>query len=256
MGLYDSVRLIPGIGVPDMIGGVITGTVKENYNKDFPGKVKVELFLGEEGKNVTGWIPVMTQYGGKEYGNYFLPEVDAEVVVAFHMGDRNRPIVIGCLWSEKNPYPQETVKEENPLKVIMTKGGSVITFDDTKDKELISVKTKKGSFFEISEENQTITLSDKDKKNSVIINAKDGDVTVSADKTFNLKVGGKAAIAVTDKEITLKSTTIATDAQKDLNLKGQNANVEGTSVKVKGSGSLEVSASGTTQIKGAMVKIN
>ena len=61
---------------------------------------------------------------------------------------------------------------------------------------------------------------------------------------------------MTDKEITLKSTTVAANADKDLNLKGQNTAVEGTSVKVKGNGSMEVSASGTTQIKGAMVKIN
>lgn len=256
MGLFDDMRVLPGMGIPDYIGGIVTGTVKENYNKDFPGKVKVELFLGEEGKNVTGWIPVMTPYGGNEYGNLFLPEVDSEVVVAFHMGDRNRPLVIGCLWSEKNKFPPETVKEENPVKTIMTKAGSQITFDDTKDKELISIKTKKGSIFEISEENQTITLSDKDKKNAVVINAKDGEVDVTADKTFVLKVGGKAAVTVTDKEVTLKSTTISASADKDLKLKGQNSSVEGTSVKVKGSGSLEVSASGTTQIKGAMVKIN
>ena len=149
MGLYDSMRIVPGIGFPYTIGGIVTGTVKENYNKDFPGKVKVELLLGEEGKNVTGWIPVMTTYGGNGYGNLFLPEVDSEVVVAFHMGDRNRPIVIGCLWSDKNQFPPETVKEENPIKTIMTKAGSVITFDDTKDKEMISIKTKKGSFFSL-----------------------------------------------------------------------------------------------------------
>ncbi len=256
MGLFDSIRITPGIGIPDVIGGVVTGTVKENYNKDFPGKIKVELLLGEEGKNVTGWIPVMTPYGGNEYGNLFLPEVDSEVVVAFHMGDRNRPIVIGCLWSDKNKFPPETVKEENPVKTIMTKAGSVITFDDTKDKELISVKTKKGSFFEISEENQTISLSDKDKKNSVVINAKDGDVTVTADKTLNLKVGGKNAVAITDKEITLKTSTISVSADKDLTLKGQNTTVDGNSVKVSGKSSLEVSASGTTQVKGSMVKIN
>ena len=256
MGLFDDIRITPGFGIPDVIGGIVTGTVKENYNKDFPGKIKVELFLGEEGKNVTGWIPVMTPYGGNEFGNYFLPEVGAEVVVAFHMGDRNRPLVIGCLWSEKNVFPPETVKEENPIKTILTKGGSQITFDDTKDKEIISVKTKKGSFFEINEEQQTITVSDKDKKNAVVINAKDGEVDVTADKKFVLKVGKKEAITVTDKEITLKSTTVAANADKDLNLKGQNTAVEGTSVKVKGNGSLEVSASGTTQIKGAMVKIN
>ena len=53
MGLYDDLGgVTPGFS-DGSISGIVTGTVKENYNKDFPGKVRVELFLGESGKNVT-----------------------------------------------------------------------------------------------------------------------------------------------------------------------------------------------------------
>ena len=85
-----------GADADGIINGVVTGTVKENYDKDNPGKVKVELFLGERGLNVTGWIPVMTPYAGNKYGGYALPEVGDEVVVAFLMGDRNSSEACGA----------------------------------------------------------------------------------------------------------------------------------------------------------------
>ncbi|MBR6101217.1 MAG: hypothetical protein IKP95_02220 [Ruminococcus sp.] len=258
MSLYDDLRGSAEIGSPDIISGIVTGIVKENYNKDQPGKIRVELFLGEDGKNVTGWIPVMAPYGGSSHGSYTLPEVGAEVVVAFNMGDRNRPVVIGCLWSEKNKLPEGAATEKNTLKTFVTKGGSEITMDDTEDKAKITVKTKKGNGFEINEEKESISLFDKENKNSIEINSKEGTVTLSADKKIVLKVGGSEAglIDGSGKKISFKSTTVELSADKDLTLKGQNTTLEGTQVKVSGSGSLEASSSGTTQIKGTMVKIN
>ncbi len=258
MSLYDDIRSPKNSFRPDIIGGIVTGIVKENYNKDNPGKIRVELFLGEDGRNVTGWIPVMAPYGGSEHGSYTLPEVGAEVVVAFNMGDRNRPVVIGCLWSEKNKLPANAATEKNTTKTFVTKGGSEITFDDTEDKQKITVKTKQGRAFEINEEKQSIELFDKDNKNSIGIDSKNGVITLSADKKIEFKVGGSEAGTIdgSGKKISFKSTTVELSADNDLKLKGQNSSLEGTAVKVNATSSLEASSSGTTQVKGTMVKIN
>ena len=44
----------------EQIPGIVTGIVKENWDEKHKGQLKVEYNLGEEGKNLTGWVPVMT----------------------------------------------------------------------------------------------------------------------------------------------------------------------------------------------------
>ena len=257
MGLFDEMML-SNVKNNGLISGIVTGTVKDNYNKDYPGMVKVELFLGEEGKNVTGWVAVMSPYAGANFGFYALPEVGSEVVVAFNMGDRNRPVVIGSLWSGKNKLPKGSATEKNTVKQLITKGGNEIVIDDTQNKQKITLKTKKEKVFILDEDKNTITLSDKGNKNGITIDSAKGQVTVTADKKLVLKVGGSAAVTVdgTGKKITLKSATVALNADNQLDLKGQNVKLSGTAVKVNGSSSLQMSSSGSTQVKGAIVKIN
>ncbi len=246
-----------GIDSNGIINGVVTGTVKENYDKDNPGKVKVELFLGEAGLNVTGWIPVMTPYAGNKYGEYALPEVGDEVVVAFRMGDRNCPIVIGSLWSGKNPQPDQAVTEKNMVKKFITKGKNEVTIDDTADKQKIEIKTAKGKKIVMDEEKDNLVVSDKDGKNVITIDAKGGEVTVKAAKKITLDAGGaKGIFDGSGKKISLSAGTIELKADQALNQKGMTVKVEGTNVEIKANASLKAQASAMTEIKGTMVKIN
>ena len=257
MGLFEDM-MVSHAKNGGFINGVLTGTVKENYNKDYPGMVKVELFLGEDGKNVTGWLPVMMPYAGAGFGFYALPEVGSEVVVAFNMGDRNRPVVIGGIWSDKNKLPQGSATEKNTTKQFITKGGNEIVVDDTENKEKITVKTKNGMSIALDDEKKTLILHDKDKKNSFEIDSTKGNVTITADKKLELKVGGSDAVVIdgTGKKVTIKSATVAVNADKDLQAKAQELQLSGTVAKVEGKSSLELSSSGSTQLKGSIVKIN
>jgi uncharacterized protein involved in type VI secretion and phage assembly len=249
---YDSDMVESGI-----INGVVVGTVKENYNKDNPGKVKVELFLGEKGLNVTGWIPVMTPYAGNKYGAYTLPEVGDEVVVAFLLGDRNCPIVIGSVWSGKNPQPEKAVTEKNMTKKFITKGKNEITIDDTADKQKIEIKTAKGKNIVLDEEKDNLIISDKDKKNSITVDVKNGAVTVRAAKKITLDAGGaKGIFDGSGKKITLDAGTVELKASQTFHAKGTTTKVEGTNVEVKANASMKVQASGITEVKGSLVKIN
>ncbi len=240
-----------------VISGVVTGTVKENYNKDFPGKVKVELFLGEKGLNVTGWIPVMTPYAGKKYGEYALPEVGDEVVVAFKMGDRNCPIVIGSLWSGKNPQPDKAVTEKNMVKKFVTKGKNEISIDDTADKAKIQIKTAKGKTFLLDEEKDSITLQDKDKKNCITIDSKSGEIKIKAEKKITIDAGGaKGVFDGTGKKVAISGGTVDLKGDQTFHAKGTSTKIEGTNVEIKANASLKEQSSGVTEIKGTMVKIN
>ena len=257
MGLFEELSSLPSIG-GGFMNSIVTGTVKENYHKDFPGKIRVELFLSENGKNLTGWIPVMSPYAGQDYGYYSLPEVGAEVVVGFNMGDRNRPIVLGTLWNEKNKHPKDSVTEKNTSKMLITKGGNEILIDDTQDKQKITLKTKSGLILSLDDEKKSLSISDKEQKNSILIDSSKGTVTITADKKLILKAGGKDVLTAdgTSKKLTLKSADIVQNADKGLEFKGQSLKMDGSMIKINGSGSAQVSSGGSTQIKGAIVKIN
>ena len=259
MGLMDDIftAAIPA-SAQNFSGGLVRGIVKENWDSKHPGKVKVEMFLGEDGVNVTGWIPVMTPYAGEKFGYYSLPEVGSEVIVGFTLGDRNCPIVLGCLWNTKSPPPDDTAKDKNEIKRMKTKGGCEIIITDTKDKQKIEIKTSKGTGILLDDENGKIAVNDKDKKNAITIDSKAGAITIEADKKITLKAGG-SDIGVFDgsgKSVKLNSGKIELSAQSDLNAKGQNVKLEGTNVNINANASLAIKSSGMAEIKGSMTKIN
>lgn len=241
------------------IFGIITGLVKENWDSEHPGMVKVEYFLGEQGKNQTGWVPVATPYGGKEFGFYALPEVGSEVILAFLMGNRNCPIVIGSVWNKENPLPKETALEKNTVKKLRTKGGCEILFSEESGKEQIQIQTPKGLNILLEDEKEVIQISDKDQKNGVQIDTKNGAMVLMADKTIELKAGGNtmASFDGKGKAVNLKGGKIVCNADQGVEVKSQTIKMEGNaSVEIKGTGSLKVESSGVATIKGSMVQIN
>ncbi len=247
------------------IPGITTGIVKENWEEEHPGMVKVEMFLGEQGKNVTGWVPVMTSYAGAGYGHYCLPEVGQEVVIGFHFGERNYPIVLGCLWDKTNTLPEETANENNTIKRFTTKGGSEVVFCDEEGKEKITVTTPGKLSAVIDDENKVIQIKDENEENSIQMNCEDGSITLQAKSKMEFKIGSNAAITIEEKSLTLKSKAIDQQAEQKLSLSGQNINAEGKSgvditgksnVSIKANSSLKLNSSGTAELKGSMVQIN
>lgn len=257
MGMFDEL-LQPSSPLSGVVPGIVIGIVKDNWDKEHPGMVKVEYFLGEKGKNQTGWIPIAVPYAGKEYGMYALPEVGAEVVLAFQMGDRNCPVVIGSVWSRKNPVPKETASDKNTVKRLRTKGGCEIFFSEEEGKEQIKIQTPKNLSLLIEDEKETIQIGDKDGKNGIVLDAKQGILTVLAEKSMEIKVGGKTMASFDGKSgaIQLTAGKFVCKTDQSTEMKGQTIKIDGTSVNVKGSGSLKLESSGSTQVKGSVVQIN
>ncbi len=239
----------------ERVASVTTGLVKANYDAQHPGMVKVDYFLGETGKNVTDWVPVASPYASKDCGLYLLPEIGAEVVIAYNMGDRNCPIVIGSLWNKKNELPKGTAVEKNAVKRFKTKGGCEVEFVDEEGKETIEVSTPKKLSIRIDDEKDVITISDKEGKNAFKIEAKAGNVSVIAEKKLELK-SGKNAITLDGGGISVKGDAVKVEAGNALTLKGTNVKVDGSETSVSGKGKVSVKASGAVSVKGATVKLN
>lgn len=245
-------------GADERVCSVTTGVVKNNWDSKYPGMVRVEYFLGTAGKNVTGWIPVATPYAFKGCGLYALPEIGAEVVIAFHMGDRNCPIVIGSLWNKKNTLPKDTAAEGNKIKRFCTKGGCEVIFEEEQGKEAIGLKTPGGLMVRMEDGENAITVQDKEKKNGIQIGAKSGEVKIFAEQKMILEVGGKAMVKLEGNTgaISLDGDDIKAEGSKSFAVKGQNVKLEGTQMDIQGKSKLAVKSSGMAQIKGATVKIN
>ena len=214
-----------GAGGGQMINGMLTATVTNTKDPEKLGRIKVQ-FLGQGTDNETDWIRVAAFAAGSKKGAFFLPEVGEEVLVAFIQGSIDRPVAIGVLWENTDKPPEENADGKNNVKMLKTRAGHTVTFDDDSSKAKIEIKSSAG---------HTITLDDASGKEKIEIKDKSGS--------------NKITIDTTKKDITMESGMT-------LNIKAQNITIEAqTALNLKGV-TLKAEASGIAEIKGSMVKIN
>lgn len=237
--------------------GIMTGIVKKNYDKDYPGMVQVELLLGDKKNTSTAWLRVMQPYSGNQFGSYFLPEIDTEVVVGFVAGNMERPIVLGCLWNQVDKLPKNASADKNTKKLLVTKGGHQITFDDTKDKQALDIKTPGGLNVNLQDEKKLITVKDEKGENLFTIDSKKGEITLSAKKKMSMKVNNTEMISMDGKTIKLSANDLKADCKAGIALSSKSsAKLESSQVDIKAKGKLSVESSGMAQVKGSMLKLN
>jgi len=158
------------------------------------------------------WCRVRQFYAGNGYGAFFVPEVGDEVLVAFIHGDMRMPVILGGLYNGKDKPPSYRSKDQDQ-KMIRTKGGHELLFDDTSNKQRVRIKTQGG---------HTADLSDVDKKISLQTSGGQTVVIDDSAKTITLNTNGKSVtVDGSSGNITLSGTSIV---------------LQGTSVKLGGSG--------------------
>jgi phage baseplate assembly protein gpV len=88
---------------------------------------------------------VMMPMAGGKRGTYFFPELGDEVVVAFELGDTNFPVILGAVWNQDDPFPdQAQPSSQNNVRTIVSRSGHQLTFDDTSGAKKITIKTQGG----------------------------------------------------------------------------------------------------------------
>lgn len=233
------------------IYSILTGVVTDIEDPEYGYRVKVRLLNRDTSENETDFIRVATMMSGAEYGFYFLPEVGDEVLVAFEDGDLTRPYVIGSLWNQKNKPPIEHKEKENLVREVKTKRGHTIIFHDEKEKDSIEIKTPKGITILLDDEKEVLTLSDKNKKNKIELDTKNGILTLSAEKKISLQAGG------TKLELDENSKSALLESKSSLNIKSQQIVIQAKgTLDLKSSGSVNLKSDGPANVKGAVVKLN
>lgn len=241
-----------------LIPGFVQGIVVENNNAEFKGMVKVEFTAWESGKNMCEWVRLLSPYTGKDYGMYCVPEIGEMVLVGFIGGSLKRPFLLASLYPKDAAVVSENFDDKNLKKHLKTKGGMDLLIFEEEGKQSITITTPKGSMITINDEQECCSVSDKEAKNVLKLDYKNGSIEVTSEKTMSLKAG-TASIEMDGNagNITIKAKKIEATADNEIGLKASAAfKMEGAQVEMKGSGQVKVESSGPLTLKGAITQIN
>ena len=246
--------------------------VVDNIDPEGLGRVKVKFPWQRNGDETTPWIKMATPYAGADKGFYFIPEIDEEVLIGFEDGNAERPFVLSAGFNQAAKSNFD--KPDNNLKVIRTRSGHTVEFNDEDGAETIKIYDNEGSIIVFDTQAKSLTINatetmDIAAKNINIIAeenikiqakgdiemASEGDTKILSEGDADMQSKGDTSIAATgDAKLTSKGE-IAVEATQDVNIKGMNAKLEGqTKADLKG---MQTSVSGQmTAIKGASGKID
>jgi uncharacterized protein involved in type VI secretion and phage assembly len=249
-----------GAGAPPAPGAgiFVQGTVTDNADKNQPGMVKVEFTGWKTGSSICQWMPVLRGYAGKDYGVYCVPEVGDVVLVGFLSSEYRRPFVAGCFFPANASLPGKQFEDKNTKKALCTKGGVKIEVSEASGEAAVTAVTPGGLKLCAEDKPQRITLSDKNGKNLLRIDAKSNAIEITADAKLTLKTG-KCQISMDGKSgaMKLSCTTLDVKANQTATLAAnQSMTVQGGMVKVDGKQTTQVSGGTMTQVKGAVLKLN
>lgn len=200
------------------IEGIVLGVVTNNQDEENLGRVKVRFpCIGDSEESY--WARVATLMAGRERGAYFLPEVGDEVVVAFDHRDMSHPYVLGALWNGRDKPPGSNSDGKNNIRVIRSRSGHEMTFDDDDRQGKVLIRTKSGHSILLDDASgaEKIEIKDKTGKNSVLIDSVSNSMTIASDLKLSIKA---------------------------------------REIEIESGGTMSIKATGNLTIQGALVKIN
>ena len=269
MGLYDIIdeiteRQVTKTDTGDTrIYGVMLGVVAKNYDKDMPGRVCVTIPTRDTDANELQWARQAHPSGGSAWGHYFLPEVGDQVLLAFEGGNIEKPYIIGCVPKDNDKFLTGSVDQNNQIKRIMTKNGSVIAFEDNKEgdgqKDKIKIETAGTAHTVLLDnENNVIRVTDKAKENQIEMKTQDGTIVVKAKSKITIEVGSSISIVLNGESgaIKIEANEINTEVSKQFKAKTDGMmSLEGAQFTAKASSMFKAESSGVVQIGGSPIKI-
>lgn len=233
----------PASGYLPPVDGLQIGVVtKLNEDPDSNYRIQIKIPTLNSESNLI-WARLSTYFASSGYGNFFIPEVGDEVIVGCINQDPGNPIILGSVYSSKNKMPVE-LTAENHIKTIVTKSKLKVIFDD--ENSVMTLQTPNGNSIVMSDKDKSITLAD---QNSNVISMSESGISISSNKDITISAKGAVSVEST-RDTTVKATG-------DVKISGLNVSAQAsTGLTLKGNATSELSCSGITTIKGALVKIN
>jgi uncharacterized protein involved in type VI secretion and phage assembly len=233
----------PAAGLLPGVDGLQIGVVKK-LDADPEGENRIQVSVPVLQAETEGvWARLASGYGSEQVGAFFIPEIGDEVVLGYLNSNPSYPVILGSLYSSKRqpPYP---LTADNYTKALVTKAKLKVEFDD--EKKVITIVTPGGNKCVISDDAKSILLQDQTGNK---VELSESGITLNSPKDISITATGKIGITATG-ALSLKSNA-------DVTVEGLNVNSTAqVGFVAKGNASAELSASGQTTVKGAMVMIN
>jgi Rhs element Vgr protein len=229
--------LLPGIQ------GLHLGIVKK-LEEDPDSQYRVQVSIPVMQAETDGvWARLMQLHATEGQGSFFVPEIGDEVVLGYFNNDPTAPVILGSMYSSKRK-PAYSPANDNNKKALSSRSGLTLEYDD--DKKVITLVTPGKNTIVISDDEKSILLQDQN-DNKVKLGT-DG-ISLDSPKDITLTAQGKITLSATN--------TVNIKATQDATMEGLNVNhTAQIGFTAKGSATAELSASGQTTVKGAMVMIN
>jgi Rhs element Vgr protein len=223
----SSVMEKPASGMVPGIHGLQIGLVVQLENdpeKEDRVKVKLPLLKGTD----SFWARIACVDAGKERGVFFRPEIQDEVIIGFIEGDPRHPVILGMLNSSAKPAPLKAA-DTNAEKGFVTRTKMKLLFND-EDKS-ISLQTPAGK--------------------QIVLNEKDDKIILSDQHNNKIELSANGILLESAKDISFKTATGTCKIESgNINLKAS------VKLTAQGNSALDLSSSGQTVVKGAIVNIN
>ncbi len=201
----------------------VVAVVTDNKDPDKLGRVKIKVPVLSNDDS-TFWAPLVMQGAAKNRGWFFIPEIDDEVLVMFEHGDMQRPVIVSALWNGQDSPPDKN-PGGNPRRVIKSRQGSKITFDDEKEQLIIEDGVQKGK----------ITIDAK--ANKITIEALDGDVCFQSPKDDMTIVANSIEMTATQNVEIHAGDAMQWGAGGSATIKSSSTTLSGSKVNANGGGS-------------------
>ncbi|PQL92061.1 hypothetical protein C4S77_06765 [Apibacter adventoris] len=118
-------------------------TVKDNRDPLKMGRVRVQFTWQRRANSQTPWVQVIQPHSGGGKGTYFNPEIGETVLCAFQGGNAEAPIVLGTAYN--GGEIAEYYTQGNDIKVIQTRSGTKIVFNDAQEQGSILIEDPSGN---------------------------------------------------------------------------------------------------------------
>lgn len=193
------------------------GKVLGYGQNEHSGRVKIEFPAMENEEKTIENIPIQQLYAGKNHGVLFLPEVGD--LVRVEMDDHHRPIGIMSAVFDSNSNLLNKSNEQNDLKIMVTRSGNEVCFDDAN--ETIKIKTVKDNHILLDNKNDEIKI---EANSDIKIICDENNIHLSQNQ-MEIKSQNNLTLSCGNNKITLKNDGIS---------------IEGVNIKIKGKTKTEV----------------
>lgn len=256
------------IGNNEWIG--LRKAIVKDVAADKSGCNCITVSICNHNKTMLKDVPIAFDMASKGFGRVVMPKEGDNVIVGFFGGDLEQPVILGSFY-DPGRKPPIKVDKKNNINYFKTATGLQITIDDSDSKSGVYIETQDGHKLNLSDKDQFVELASKNGKTSFKIDFKNSkiemkckDMSVAAENSVSMKVGGNELAIKKGSGVDIKSEGHANVEAKQIKAKSDATfDVKGSKITLNAQGQLEAKANGTaslksngmTEIGGSLVKI-